>query len=609
MLDRFRRLSKSKVGTGILIVFGVGMLASFALSDVTSLRNGNFGLGSSTLVKVGGREVTDRDVSQAMAQLLNRAREQNPNATSQDLAGEFDPLLQQLVQSQALTAFGEDNGLVLSKRLFDAEIAKLPQTRGLDGKFSDAAYQAFLAKERLTDGELRRLLEGSLAQRLLLAPAAANARLSVGLAAPYATMLMEQRQGELALVPIAAFAAELKPTDAQLAAYYNFNRAHYTVPEQRTLRIARFGPANVASAAATDQEIAAYYQANQAIYGAKETRVISQAVVPDAKAAAAIAQRARSGASFVAAAQPAGLSAEDVSVGPQTRAQFGELAGDKVAAATFAPTAKAGTIIGPIQSDLGWHVIRIDSIKGDAGKTLEAAKPEIATKLNEDKRKTALTDLVNRIQDAIDGGQSFAEVVGKNQLGASETPLVTAQGTSRADPAFKLPAEIAGALKSGFEMTPQGGGGARSARSDSRSGGAGLDRPASSRPRANRRQRDCREGVRWDATGAGRVGRGRRAARTAPDLGPADRGRSGAAGRRRSDAHAVHAHRRQKPDGGGPGGAGLRDRPCDQNHPRQCHGPAGADRAHARTASAGRVRGICASVPQRGCRQGGPRPQ
>ena len=455
MLDSFRRFAKSKVGTGILVVLFVAVLASFALNDLSGVKNGGLGLTGSALAKAGGREVTDRDVTLAMEQLLNRARQQNPSATGADVAADFDPLVESLIQGQTLLAFGDRNGLDLSKRLFDAEIARLPAAQGLDGKVNDSSYQAFLAKQRMTDAELRRLIASSLAQKLLLAPVAANARLTLGLAAPYAAMLMEQREGELALIPVAAFTAGLKPSDTQLAAYYGDRKARYVVPEQRSLRIARFGPADVAAVTPSEQDIATYYNANRASYAAKEVRTISQAIVPDAKVAGGIASRARAGQAFAAAAQPAGLSAGDVSLGPQTRDQFKGLAGESLAATAFGPAVKAGTIIGPVQSDLGWHVIRIDAVTGDAGKTLAAAHAEIAAKLTIDKRKTALGDLVDRVQNALDGGESFADVVTKNRLTASETPLLTAQGTARADPAYKLPAEMAGALKSGFELTGQ----------------------------------------------------------------------------------------------------------------------------------------------------------
>ena len=99
----------------------------------------------------------------------------------------------------------------LSKRLVDAEIAQIPSTKGLNGQFSEQAYQAFLAQQHLTDPQVREILAGGLLQRLLLTPVVTNARIPVGMATPYASMMLESREGEAAIVPLEAFKAGLKP--------------------------------------------------------------------------------------------------------------------------------------------------------------------------------------------------------------------------------------------------------------------------------------------------------------------------------------------------------------------------------------------------------------
>ena len=451
MLSSFRNLSKSKGGQITLALLGLAILASLAVSGAGNYSSKSFGLSSGALAKVGSQELSEREVSKALERLLGKARQQKPDATYADLAGEYDPLVTALLQEKAIQAFADSSGMIASRRLVDAEIARIPGTRGLDGKFSEQAYRAFLQQQRMTDQELRQLLTSGLLQRLMLTPVAGNARMPLGVATPYASMLLEAREGEVQLVPTDAFRGGLNPTEADLQRFYAENKARYTVPEQRVLRIASIGPEQVASIAASDKEIADYYSANQATYGGKDIRVLSQAVVPDRKTAEAIAARARGGASFVAAAAPAGFSAADVSVGPQTREQFSELAGADVAAATFAGA--QGSIIGPIKSDLGWHVIKVESSKREAGATLAAVRGVIAARLTADKRKEAVTDLVTKVEDEIAGGSSFAEVVSSNKLSAVETPPLTAGGVSRSDPAYKLPATLAPLLKAGFEAS------------------------------------------------------------------------------------------------------------------------------------------------------------
>ena len=451
MLASFRRLSKSMVGSAILALFALGILASFALGDISSLRSGQFAMGGSTLAQVGSQQVSDRDMSRAMERRLTEVRQQNPEADYSSITSDFDGILTTLIDQRALQAFADKNGFTLSKRLIDAEIANLPNTRGLDGKFSEQGYQRFLAEQRMTDEEVRRLISSAMLQRMLLTPVVTNARVPVGVATPYAAMLLEARQGDVAIVPIAAFRAGLTPTDADLQRFYAADRNRYMVPEQRVLRLAKIGSEQVAGISASEQEITAYYNANQATYGTKDIRVLSQAVVPDKTAASAIATRARSGTGFAAAAAPAGLSAEDVAVGRQSRSEFAAVAGDRVAAEAF--DAPAGTIIGPVQSDLGWHVIKVDSIRREGGKTLAAARSEIAAKLTTDKRKEALTDIVTKVEDSISGGSNYAEAAAQAKLQVSETPLITATGAARDNPGFRLPAELAPALKSGFDLT------------------------------------------------------------------------------------------------------------------------------------------------------------
>jgi peptidyl-prolyl cis-trans isomerase D len=452
MLRSFRNAAKSKFGTAIIALVGLLIVVGFAWGDISSLSVGNSGLSPDVLAEAGSMDVTDRDMSSAMQRRLAQVRQQNPEAGYADLAADFDPLLESLIELRALEGFAAKNGFIISKRLVDAEIAKLPGVRGLGGQVSAQGYQAFLAQQKMTDAEVRSLITGTLLQQLLVTPVANNARVPVGMATPYASMLLEEREGQVQIIPIEPFAAGLNPSDAQIQQYYTANRNRYMVPEQRVLRLAKVGQEQVASVAATPQEIEAYYKAHQDVYGAKDIRTVDQAVVPDQKVAAAIAQRARSGQSFVDAVKPAGLSAADVQLGKQTRADFSDVAGERVAAAVW--SAKAGEVVGPVQSPLGWHVIKIESSQNQPGKSLAQATPEIAAKVSEDKRKEALADLLDKIQDELDGGANFDQAAKAANLQVITTPLVTASGVQRDNPSFKFPAELAPALKSGFEIAP-----------------------------------------------------------------------------------------------------------------------------------------------------------
>lgn len=449
MLSSFRRLSKSKVGTLIMAIILAGILAGFALSDIRNFGSGDigFGMGSSTLVKVGDQKIEERDMSEAMQRRLAELRQQKPDAQYQAVANDFKAILNALIDQKTLLAFAEKFGFHVSKRLVDAEISQLPDTKGLNGKFSDEMYQQFLARRRMTDEQVRDIIEGGLLQRLLLTPVAANARVPIGLATPYASMLLESREGTAAVVPAEAFAVGLKPTDAEVQQYYSKNQGRYMVPEQRSLRIATMGAANVEGIAASEQEIAAYYNSNKATYASASTRNLTQVVVQDQTSAAAIAAKAKAGQTLAAAS-----GGNAVELAGQNRDAFASAAGENLASAVF--SAANGAVVGPMQSDFGWVVVKVNSVKEQGGKSLAQAHSEIAAKLTAEKRKAAIEDLVDKVQTALDDGSNFAEAAAAAKLTVTETPLVMANGASRTNASLHVPKGLAPALKTGFEIAP-----------------------------------------------------------------------------------------------------------------------------------------------------------
>lgn len=452
MLSSLRSLQKTKIGTAIVALFFIMILIGFASTGVSNFGSGNtgFGMGSSTLAKVGGEEVTDEEMSQAMQRHLQQVRQQRPDADYSTIVGDFEALLGELIDNKTMLAFAEKFHFPLSKRLVDAEIAQIPQTKGLNGQFSEQAYQQLLAQQHLTDAEVRDILTGGLLERYLLGAVSANARVASGMARPYAAMLLESREGEAAAIPLGAFRNGLNPSDADLQKYYSANRNRYMVPEQRSLRIARIGPEQLANVAASDKEVADYYNAHQADYASKETRTISQALVQDQATANGIAGRAKGGATIAAAAAPAGANAAVSTLSDEARDAYVLVVGDKAAAAIFA--APSGSVVGPVQTKFGWAVAKIESVKTKGGKSLEQARAEIASKITADKRKEATEDLVAKLQDAVDGGSNFTEAAAQAKLAVTTTPLIAAGGTSPADPTYKLPPELAPAVKTGFEL-------------------------------------------------------------------------------------------------------------------------------------------------------------
>lgn len=445
-------------GTSSKILFGFLGLALFAMV-ITGFGTGGMGLGDlggglggDTVAEVGSARIGSTEVADQANRQFARIRQQQPDLDMGEFirSGGLSEIIDQMVSQAALTVFGRDQGLVASKRMIDGEIASIPAFQNLAGQFDVNSFRAALARENISEGQLRQDIAGTLIARQLLLPAAGSPKVPDAMARQYASLLLEQRTGSIGVVPTEAMGAGTEPTAAEIAAFYKENEARYTIPERRVLRFATFGPEQVTAAAQpTDAEIAAFYKSNAARYAARETRSLSQVVLPDEAAARAFAQRIAGGMSFAQAATQAGFSPDDVSLGEQGRDQLAQLTSETVANAAF--SAAEGAVTPPTRSPLGWHVIRVDAITRTEATPLAAARDEIVQQLAAEKREGALADLVTRIEDRLAKGATLPEVAEAEGLTLRETPPITASGIQFDNPDYRAP-ELQPVLETAFDM-------------------------------------------------------------------------------------------------------------------------------------------------------------
>lgn len=452
MITTLRRGSKSPLFLIILALIAVAFVITGITTPGTS---GLSGLGTQSLASVDGNDVTVGEVTGQAERQLAQVRQQDPGADLAQLvaAGGVEQIIDGLISQKALRAFADDIGMRVSKALVDGQIASMPAFFDLTGKFSEETYRSKLASQNVTDQQLREDLYATALQRHLLIPAGASAQAPAGVAAPYASMLLETRTGMVGIVPSLPPPGAGEPTQAELEAFYRENRRQYVIPERRVLRYAVLGPEQAGVAAPTEAEIAAAYQANAGEYAGKETRVLSQVVLPEEAAARALAVKVAGGQSFAAAAAAAGFSAGDISVGPQDKAAFARLSSDAVANQAFA--AAEGAITAPVRSPLGWHVVKVDAIRRTAGRPLAAVRSEIAARLAKEKGAEAVARLVEQVEEQLGDGASLAEVAAQRKLALVQTPAITAGGVAPGVPNYRSPPELAPLLAGAFQASPE----------------------------------------------------------------------------------------------------------------------------------------------------------
>lgn len=429
MLHFFRTLIKSKVGAIVAIVI-LGVIAlSFVAGDIGGSRNLG-GAGSGTIAEVGGEDITSADLNREANEALQRVRQQDPTLSMSGLIarGGLEILLGDLIDLNALYAFGKEHGVIAGDRLIDSELQR-----------AGALQPNAIPRESVAN---------RLVARQVLSPAEYGAVMPRELAWRYGQLLGERRTGSIAVLPALAFAPEKAPGNAELQAYYKAHTSTFIRPERRVIRFATFGSDVVKNVPApADAEIAKRYEANRAVYAAIERRSLTQLVVPTEAAAKAIVAEVAGGKTLDASAAEKGLAA--AKVGPLSKQDLTAQSSAAVANAVFA--APKGQLV-TARSPLGWYVVRIEAIDQQAGRSLDQVKGEIATALTADKRRAAISDFVAKIEEQFENGSNLPEVAKNLGLQVQSTPSLTADGAVYERPGEAVEPSLKPVLKTAFTM-------------------------------------------------------------------------------------------------------------------------------------------------------------
>ncbi|MFC3099526.1 peptidylprolyl isomerase [Altererythrobacter lauratis] len=450
MLQFFRRFFQSKVGIAVTLGFLALIAFAFASSDVAN--TGTFGgvAGGDRVAVVGDTRIDSSDLAQRTSNVLARIRQQNPTLSMEAFLAEngLRDTLDDLINRTAIAEYAQQMGFRAGSRLVDSEIVGMANMRALDGSFDTEAFRTALRQQGISEDMFRRDLAMGLLARQMVGPAELVPQMPLKMAQRYAQLRLETRSGLIAALSAEAFAPATDPTDAQLQTFYQANSTDYIRPERRVIRYAVFGEeAFGAAATPTEAQIAERFERDSALYAASETRSFTQLIAPTQAAAQAIVDEVRAGTSLEASARSKGLST--TSVPSISRADLATQTSNAVADAAFAAGNRA--ITAPAQGDLGWYVLRVDSIERRAARTLAQVRGEIAEQLAAELRQIALGDGTARIEQELSEGRSLAEVAQELGVEITTTRPMTAAGQIYGT-MESAPAALAPVLSTAFEM-------------------------------------------------------------------------------------------------------------------------------------------------------------
>lgn len=384
LIEKHRKM----VMIGIFVI----VIPPFAFFGIDSYFQGVGG--SDSVATVGDYRISQAEFTQA----LNERQDMLRNMSG----GRLDPalleskelrmsVLDNLVQQRLLVKRAVDTGLAVSDRQIQDIVANVDAFKE-DGKFSYARYEQMLRAQGMTPVVFEQRVRQDILVDHVTYPYSGSSFVSRAEAA--LLLRISEQQREVSHVTFAAdrFLSQVKLEPDAAKKYYDSHQDEFRVPEQVRIEFVTLSADALAGQIkpSTD-ELRKAYDENAKRFVVKESRQASHILItpegdsPDAKAKAKAkaeelhAQLKKNPGSFAALArqhsQDPGSAANGGDLGFFERGSMVKSFDDAVF------SMKAGEISAPVESEFGWHIIRLANVRGGKGKSFEEARPEIEAEL------------------------------------------------------------------------------------------------------------------------------------------------------------------------------------------------------------------------------------
>jgi len=386
--------------------------------------------------KVNGEEISMQAVQRAWQDRQNELQQVLRDELPESLVKtEQQRLLDDFIRRELLVQRAAEAGFRVSDADLVEAIAAIPALQ-VDGRFSRDRYAAVLRSQGRTETQFENDFRRDLEVSQLSNGIGVSAFALPGEFTRRIALEGETRDVEYAVLPAAGFAAGAEVTPEQVAAWYEKNAANLRTPESVDLQYVRLDLADVeAGVEVTEDALREFYaQVAPERYVSTERRrarhILIEAGADDAAArekAEQLATRAKGGEDFVT------LASEN-SDDPGSKGQGGDL-GWATRDSFVAPFSEAlfamapGEVRGPVQTQFGYHVIRLEEVDAAHQRSFEEVRDELEADFRRERAQARFYEQSQALADeAFASLSELDSVAGKLGLTVQSVAGFTRQG-------------------------------------------------------------------------------------------------------------------------------------------------------------------------------------
>jgi peptidyl-prolyl cis-trans isomerase D len=379
-------------------------------------------------IRVGDTEIYRDEVNQEFNKVLDqisRAFGTQLDTEQGRAMGLMDSAVRNLVTRTLFEKYAADLGLDASQDHAMVRLASEPGMLDATGHIDRVQLLEFMRSGGYTEESLMIALRKDIVRDQLYTPVAVGAEVPDALVDLIFSYRNERRVAQTLLIDTAALPEPAEPDDATLRAYYEENGAMFMAPEYRSIDYVWVTAATFEDQVLIDDaRLRQEFAARRSEFDQPELRHVEQILFQDQESANTAMERIAAGEDFAAVAEDV-TGAAPIDMGQM---ESTGVVSDLSILVETAFAVPVGEATGPIETLLGWHVIRVIDVTPAHSPGFEEVRDLLADEMKQEIAVDRMIETANLIDDELAAGAALADAAATAGIVDVPVDAVDAQG-------------------------------------------------------------------------------------------------------------------------------------------------------------------------------------
>ncbi len=407
-----------------VILFSL-LILSFAVWGIGDIFRG--GGQAQVVAEVGETAIDQRDFANELSrEVANLNRRLGTQLSGQQVRAFGIPqqVLSQMISRAVLDEKARRMGLLVTDEQMRGEVIENPAFQDSAGNFDCNRFATFLRQLGMSEQGYMAQVSDDTKRQQLVGAVIDGAAAPTSLAERVFIYREERRVADYVDIAQSSFEDLGTPEEDALQKVYDEANGRFMKPSYKSVSMVFMNLAEAASKiAVADDRLIEAFEARKAEFYQPERRSVSQAVLPDEASAQALVDKLAEGGDFATVVEEV-TGRAPVDLGQVTQDDLpGELS-----TAVFA--LDEGQVSAPVQSALGWHVLKVSAIEPAKEADFEEHRDELRKDIATAEAVDVLIGIANQYDEELASGSTMDQAAQFLNLEVRKIPAIDEQGRS-----------------------------------------------------------------------------------------------------------------------------------------------------------------------------------